>query len=218
MAEWAVANDGYAMLFTPWYDGMLDSAFGKVVENLVAGYSTLARNLQRLFEIGNIKVADAPGQDLPVALELLERADGSLQRVSPAPMQQIAIEPVGFEARERPLTGSDRPGAGRILRQDLRDQEDLITTTRDRLGYDVLGDPVHFRRIDMRHSKVESTLQSGNRRGPAAAIYLPGSLADHSNVAISRTEHMLFHCGAASNVIGHEIGHKSRATNRRVSA
>ena len=64
---------------------------------------------ERLLEIADVEVADAPGPDLPRSLELLERAEGVLERMRPRPVEQVAVEPVGLEARQALLAGPQSP-------------------------------------------------------------------------------------------------------------
>ena len=60
---------------------MLDCPLAQVVEHLVAGDSAGAGDAQRLVEIGDIEIADAPGQDLALGLELFEGGERLRQRV-----------------------------------------------------------------------------------------------------------------------------------------
>ena len=85
--------------------GVLDRALVQVVEDLVAGEAALAGDLPGLIEVGHVEVAHAPGEDLPRAAELLEGGERVLERVRAAPVQEVAVQPVGPEAGERPLAG-----------------------------------------------------------------------------------------------------------------
>ena len=139
VAERTVGDDRDAVLLAPGEHGVLDGAFLEMVEDLVAGDAARAGDPQGLLEVGIIEIAHAPGQDLPFAPKLLEGRECLLQRVVTPPVQEVAVQPVGLEARERPLAGRDRPAPRGILREDLGDQEDLVASPGDRLGDKILG-------------------------------------------------------------------------------
>src|SRR5262249_55875133 len=75
VAKRAVAHQRDAVFLTPGQHRVLDSPFLKVVQDLIAGYVARAGDLERLLQVGDVKIADAPGENLPLALKLLERAD-----------------------------------------------------------------------------------------------------------------------------------------------
>ena len=140
MAERAVGDDRDAVLLAPGDHGVLDGALLEMVEDLVAGDAALRRRSRRASSrSGIIEIAHAPGEDLPFAPKLLEGRERLLQRVVTPPVQEVAVQPVGLEARERPLAGRDRPAPRGILREDLGDQEDLVASPGDRLGDQILG-------------------------------------------------------------------------------
>src|SRR5438552_12325496 len=101
---------------------MFDRTLFQVIENLIADEMMLVDvpdNFQSLVEVCFIKVAHAPGKDLAVAMELIECGKGVRQRIRTAPMQKIAIKPVGPESSERSFTCSDRFSARGIVGQDF---------------------------------------------------------------------------------------------------
>ena len=79
-------------------DGVLDRPFLQVVKHLIAGRQPGTRDRGRLLEIVDVEIAHAPGANLAARAQLLERGQGLRERMSAAPMQQIAIEPVRLAA------------------------------------------------------------------------------------------------------------------------
>src|SRR6185503_2976486 len=120
--ERAVADDRHAMRLAPRNHVVLDGALAQMVEDLIAGHASVAGDLARLLEVGDVEVAHTPRADFPVARELLEGCDRVLERVPAAPVQEVAIEPVGAEALQRLLAGRDRPTARGVLRKDFGNQ------------------------------------------------------------------------------------------------
>ena len=113
MAERAVGNHRDAMVLAPGQHGVLDRALLQMVEDLVAGDPALAAGFPGGIEVGHVEVADAPGQDLALLAEPLEAREGVLERVRAGPVQEVAVQPVGAQARERPLAGRHRRRRGR---------------------------------------------------------------------------------------------------------
>jgi hypothetical protein len=74
-----------------------------VVEHLIAGDASRPRDRQRLLQVVDVEVADPPGTDLPVADELLEGLDGSLERVPRAPVEEMGVEAIRSQAAEARL-------------------------------------------------------------------------------------------------------------------
>src|SRR5271166_2535355 len=103
MTEGAVRDHGGAVGFPPRYDGMLDRPFAQMVKNLIAGRMARAGDPADGVEIGRVEVAHAPRQDLALAPKLLEGGDRVLQRVGAAPVQEITVQAIGPEARQRPF-------------------------------------------------------------------------------------------------------------------
>ena len=141
VAEGAVGDDGDVVLLAPGDDRMLDGALLEMIEHLVAGDLALADDVERLVEIVGVEIADAPGQDLAGLLQLLEGGEGVLQRIAAAPVQQVAVEAVGLQPRQRALAGLDRAGAGRVARQHLRYEKNLVAPPGDRLGDNFSASP-----------------------------------------------------------------------------
>src|SRR5260370_38865091 len=87
----------------------------QMVEHLIAGDASFAGDVAGVFEVGHVEVAHTPGEDLACALELVEAGEGLLQRIRAAPMQEVAVEPVGAETGERILAGRDGAAARGML-------------------------------------------------------------------------------------------------------
>ena len=126
VTERAVSDHGHAVRLAPGDHRVLDRALPQMVEDLVADRAALARDPPRFLEIGHVEVAHAPGQDLAVAPELLECGDRVLERVSTAPVQEVASpagrsrgaratarRPRSFRSATRSRGGPWRPGRPR---------------------------------------------------------------------------------------------------------
>jgi len=87
MTERAVSDHGDAMLFAPGDHGVLDRALPQMVEDLVASKMPVPGNPSDRVEFTHVEVADTPGQDLPITLELLEGGNRLLQGMLPRPVQ-----------------------------------------------------------------------------------------------------------------------------------
>ena len=96
MTEGAVGNHGDAVLFAPGDHAVLDRALLQMVENLVACEMTIAGDPQDRFEFTHVEVADTPGQDLSISLELFESCDRVLQRMLTRPVQKVTIQSIGL--------------------------------------------------------------------------------------------------------------------------
>src|ERR1700719_4869971 len=157
MAERAVADDRYAVPFTPGKHSMLNRSFPQVIQDLIACDASRANDAPELIEVAHVEIAHSPRQDLPVALKRLEPGDRVLQRIWPSPMQQVAVEPVGPEAVERSLASGDGTLNRGVLGQHLRYQEDLVAAAGNRATNQFLGvaRTVHLGGGDMRHAGVE---------------------------------------------------------------
>lgn len=103
------------MSLAPRQHGVLDGAFAQVVQDLVARDPARAGDRKRFVQILDVEVADAPRADLPVGLEGLEGRDGLGQRRAPAPVEEVAVEPVGPQTRQRALARLDRATARCVL-------------------------------------------------------------------------------------------------------
>ena len=64
----AVCGDSNAMFFAPGDDNVLDGAIFQMIQDLIAGKVSLSCYIFDFLEIWNVKVAHAPGKDLPVVL------------------------------------------------------------------------------------------------------------------------------------------------------
>src|SRR5450631_943653 len=93
-------------------------------------------------------------------------------------MQQIAIEPVGFQSRQRTLARGDGAAPRRVARQYFRNQEDVVAPPGDRLGNHQLGIAIHLGGVDVGHAELDATAQRGNRALAVAAVDIPGALPD----------------------------------------
>ena len=107
-----------------------------------------------------------------------------------APVQQVAIQPVGLEVGEGSLASDLRPQSGGILWQHLGDQEYLIASSRDGVADQLLGGAgaIHLCGVDMIHSEIDASSQGRDRGGGVAFIDVPGPLADDADLALQRTE------------------------------
>ena len=117
---------------------MLDRARSQMIEDLIAGMA-FAGNLPNLIEVGRIEVAHPPGEDLALALKLVEPRDRVLKRMPAAPVQEIAIEPVSLEAGKRPLASRHHSTPRGVLGKHLGDQEGRVASPGDRFGDHLLG-------------------------------------------------------------------------------
>ena len=106
----------------------------------------------------------------------------SRPRASPAPVQQVEVEPVGPSRSRLRSQAALVPRARRVLGQDLADQEDLVPAPRDRLGDHALGAAraVHLGGVDQGHAEVEAEAERScfRRRLPPALAHVPGALAE----------------------------------------
>lgn len=119
VAEWRIGDHGDTMPFAPRDHRVLNRAFLQMIEHLIAGDAVFAGGVEDLVEIIGIEIGDAPGFDLAGLHQFLECGDGVLQRIRAAPMQQIAVEPIGFQPLQRALTGGDGSAARGVARQHL---------------------------------------------------------------------------------------------------
>ena len=121
---------------------------------------------------------------MPLPLQLLEGGDRLLERMAAAPVQEVAVEPVGLQPLERPLAGGDRSVARGVLRQHLGDEEDLVAPPGDRLADDLLGRAraVELGGVDVGHAEVEAAAERADDRGALAPLDVPGALADDRHV------------------------------------
>ena len=111
MAERATAGNGNAMLLAPRQHCVLDAPLLQVIEHLVAGEPALACTADRrsLFEVGDVEIADAPGEYLTGPLKVIKPGDRLFERVGATPVPQVAVEPVGIETGQGRLARQPRP-------------------------------------------------------------------------------------------------------------
>ena len=100
MTEGAIANDRDAVLLAPGNHGLLDPTLLQMIEHLVACEPALTGDALGLLEIGYVKIAHAPRSDFALALKAFEARYRLLQRMRTAPVEQVAVQPVGLQARE----------------------------------------------------------------------------------------------------------------------
>lgn len=125
------------------------------------------------------------------------------------PVKQVAIQPAGLQACERPLARDLGPLAGGILWHHLGDEEYLITPVRNGVADHLLrgAGAVHFGSVDVSHSEVDAPSQRGDGGSGAALLDVPGPLADDADLALQRTEPSLRDGGprAARGIMRHDV-------------
>jgi hypothetical protein len=95
MTERAISDNCNIVLDTPWEHSVFNRALLQVIEDLIADERIC--DAPSFFQVGLVEVADAPGEDLPLALKLFKRSIRVFERLCAAPMQKIAIESVGVQ-------------------------------------------------------------------------------------------------------------------------
>src|SRR5262249_47949531 len=165
MAEWAVAHHRDTVPFAPRQDGVLDRALLQMIEDLIAGGMTTARNPAHLLEVSHVEVADAPTEDLAVPLQLLKTGDGLGKRIITRPVEQIAVPTGSPEACQRGLAGRHRSAARSVVGEHLGHEENVVPTPGDRLADELLcrTRSVELRRIDVSHAEVEPATEGSDR-------------------------------------------------------
>src|ERR1051325_4101353 len=169
---------------------MLDRPLLQVIEDLVAGDPVLSGDRDRPLQLVDVEVADAPGADLPVRDQVLERLDRAPERMLGRPVEEVDVEVVRAKPSEARLAGSHDAGVRGVPGQHLRDQEDLVAPAGDRLGNDLL-DPsraLHLGRVDVRHAGLETGAEGGHGTGPVVALEIPRPLTDDGNRDAARAE------------------------------
>src|ERR1700761_9484319 len=176
---------------------MLDRAFLQMIKHLIADNARSAGNLPCLFKIRYVEVAHTIGAYFALLTERVERRKRVLQRMRSAPVQQVAIQPVGLEVAERSLASDLRPQPGGILLQHLGDQKYLIAPAHDGVADEFLGGAgaIHLRGVDVIHSEINASSQGGDRGGSVAFLDVPRALADDADLARQRTELPLLNGG-----------------------
>ena len=130
---------------------------------------------------------------MPSSRSRSKRGEGVLERVRAGPVQEVAVQPVGAQARERALAGRDGTGARGVAGEHLGDEEDLVAPPGDRLADHGLRVAVHLGGVDVGHAEIEAAVQRIDRGGPVRIVEVPSSLADHRNLAWDGTERTPLH-------------------------
>ncbi len=167
----------------------------QMIEHLVARHAPGAGDALGLLEIAGVEIADAPRRDPAGPLQLIERRDGLGERMRAAPVQQVAVEPVGAQAPQRALAGGDGAGPRGVVRQHLGDEKHLVAAAGDRLADDLLGGAVavHLGGVDVVHAEIEAAAQRRDGGAAVGVLDVPGALADHRDVALRGSEPAVFH-------------------------
>ncbi len=119
MAEWAVSDDGDSVILAPGLDGMLDCALLQMVKHLIAGDATLAPAFQAASRLDTSKLLTPQDRILPCSRSCSKPAKVVLKRIRARPVQQVTVQPVGAQARERALAGRHRPGKRGVVGRTL---------------------------------------------------------------------------------------------------
>jgi hypothetical protein len=174
------------MLLVPRPRSVFARGLIHLVKKLIVHNLAPSRNFSRFPQVGDVDVIDAPGENLAIPLELLERGNGLLQRTVGAPMQKIAIKPVSMEPGERCLASFYCSAPRGILRQDLCDQKDLVTPSGDRFAHHFLGGSrtVHFGGITLIRAEINTCAQCVNSCIEIFIFDVPGSPANHQDFAL----------------------------------
>src|SRR5690606_3128902 len=183
--------------------GTLDGALLQVIQHLVAGYAARPGDSQQLGHVVLIEVAHAPGEDFSRLPQRFETGDRLGQRLAAAPVQQIAVQPVGLQPFQRLLAGADRAGARGILRQYLGDEEQSVPLgRRERLGDDALGPAgaVHLGGVDMGHAGGDAGAQGRDGRAAVAVLDVPAALADPRDRPFRVAEGTLLHAASCQDL------------------
>ena len=86
---------------------MLNGSLLEVIKHLVADWQTFAGDFPDFLQIVDVEIAHTPGEYFSFVAQLLEGRDRLLQRMAPTPVQQVAIQSAGLEAKQRFLTRLD---------------------------------------------------------------------------------------------------------------
>ena len=127
---------------------------------------------------------------IALAHQDVERRNRLLQRVTPRPMKQVAIEPIGAQARQRLFAGGQSAVFRGIAGQHLGNQKNLVAPALDGLADDSLrrSRPVHFRGVDVRQAEIESASQRRDGAGGGRSLHFPCTLANAGDVSPGRAE------------------------------
>jgi len=101
------------------------------MQHLVGRAAIAAGDGKQFFHVVDIEIRHAPAEDLAVALQALEGADGFGERHASPPMQEIQVEAIGAKPRKASLACGDGALRSGILRIDLADQEHFVAPAVD---------------------------------------------------------------------------------------
>ena len=185
-SKWAACYNGDTMLLVPRPRSIFGRTLIHLVKKLIVHDLAFGRNFPRFPQVGDVDVIDAPGENLPILLELLESGNGVPQRAVGTPMQKVAIKPVGMEPGERCLASFYCSASRSILRQDLCDQKDLVTPSGDRFAHHFLrgSGTVHFRRISLIRAETDTCTQCVDSCIAIFIFDVPGSPANHQDFTL----------------------------------
>src|SRR4051812_50079115 len=88
---------------------------------------------------------------------------------------------IRLQPLQRTLAGRDRALARSIARQHLRDEEQAVAPSRDRIRNDELGIAIHLGGGAMGHALVDAALKRRNRTLAVAAVEIPGAPPHYGN-------------------------------------
>src|SRR5437762_13686500 len=97
-------------------------------------------------------------------------------------MQEIAIEPVGFQTLQRTLARGDGAASRRVARQYFRDQKNLIASPGDRVRNYQFRVAIHFGSVDVGHAEIDTVAQGCDRALAISTVDIPGALPDHGDL------------------------------------
>ena len=178
---------------------MLDGALLEVVQHLIARRMPGAGEGGDFVEVGDIEIAHAPGEDLAVANQNVEGCDRFLQSIGAAPMQEVAVKPVGSQTRQGSLARLECAALRCVARQYFGDQEDFVAPALECLGNEGFRGPrsVHFGGVDVRQAEVESAAKRGDGGVGRRLFERPRALTDRRHGASSIAEYS--HGGVATH-------------------
>ena len=176
-----------------------------MVEHLVAGDAPRAGDGRGPSSRSSTsKLLTPHARIFPDCVQCREGGDGVGERMRAAPVQEVAVEPVGGEPRERALAGGDGAGARGVVRQHLGDQKHLVAAAGDGLADHALGGAVavHLRGVDVVHAEIEPAAQRRDGGAAVAVFDVPGALADHRHVTACGCEPVVSHACSPTSAIG----------------
>src|SRR6204780_5367555 len=94
-------------------------------------------------------------------------------------MQQVAVEPIGFQARERMLAGRDGTCPRCVFWYHLGDQEDISAAACDGFADNILRLAIVPGCVDVGHAEIKPPSQGGHSGATVSLIDIPGTLPDN---------------------------------------